>query len=666
MRRSLPAQQLVITIAALLAAVPLAAQPPATPTTTTASPAASPDFIAGMKALDAQKYAAAITSLQKVVAAEPSNEPAWFSLGVAKFSNTPADLPGALEAFRQALSLVPDRPGTRLYIGRIYEAQGAYDEASAVFAEEGRRTTGANQAQAQVALARTYLKEEAYTKARDTALLALATEPKYVEALYIEGRALAGLKDYAGAIAVFKQAKDILTDWTDLNATLQSIAAHPEEQPQQKVTEEGMAQDYNWAQDFAQKMGMWPALNKALGDAYLGSQDYMMARVSYRAAGNLNELGDKSDPDVPVRLARAYLADAINQFTADDALFAAIAILDAGDQSVDAALALNDRYAPAYEIRGEIYAFQAATYDSMPKSLIQTHTWADAETAFTKALAGAPDDAAAMAGLANVYVEEALMKPGSQAATKSLQKAQGLMQQALTLQPDVASNYVLLGHIALAQGDYDQTRAYAEKAEALDSKSAEAYNLSGLANYYTANLSQALRDIGKAIELSPHDSQYHFNLGNVYFQMQSWYMARREYNLALKYTPTALLAKTSYQRAYILYQVALTYHETRGYDSEIDVLNQALVSDIGYFEAYMQLARAYAAKGEYRGAQRALSQAQQRAANNQESSQVYTLSGQIYEMAGDVHSAVEAYSSAVPLDKTNLIAQEALSRLSGQ
>src|ERR1035437_6384059 len=184
MRRSLPAQQLVITIAALLAAlVPLAAAP-ATPTTT-ATPAS--DFVTGMKALDtgtAAGYTRAITSLQKVVAAEPGNEPAWFNLGVAKFSASPPDLPGALDAFRQALNLAPDRPGTRLYIGRIYEEQGAFDEAIAIFSEEARRTTGASQAEAQVALARTYLKAGAPEHARDTAKLALTTETKYVEALY--------------------------------------------------------------------------------------------------------------------------------------------------------------------------------------------------------------------------------------------------------------------------------------------------------------------------------------------------------------------------------------------------------------------------------------------------------------------------------------------------
>lgn len=658
MRRSLPALELVFIIAALLAALPLAAQPPASTT------APSENFVKGMELLRTAKYSQAIPLLAEVVKAEPTNEPAWFSLGVAKFHT--GDNAGALEAFRTALSLFPDRPGTRLYIGRLYEAQGAYQEAIAVFSEEARRTTGSAQAEAQVALARTYYKAAAYEHARDTADIALDNEPRYVEALYIGALARHRVGDYKGAIERFKRAKDILQEWSDLNSALHRLQMHPEQVRERKLTEERMAQDYNWAQDFAQDMGMWPALNKSLGDSYLANKEYSMARASYRHAADLNQLGDKTDADVLVRVARANLADAMNQFTQDNQLFAAIALLREADTTLDQALQLDAKSAEAYEVRGEIYTFQAETYDAIPKFGITTHSFADAEAAFTKALQNAPGMADAMAGLAKVNLRQAEQRPGQQKSKDMLTKALGLVQQALTIRPDSAKYYTLLGQIYLAQEKYTEARGAAEKAEALDPKYAEAYNTSGLANYFTGNLGQALRDFQKAIELSPHEPHYHFNLGNTYFQMQSWYLARREYGQALKYTPSATLAKTTAQRAYIHYMTALTYHETRDYDSEVTTLNQALAIDISYFDAYLQLARAHAAKKEFRAAQRALDAAQSRAANRQENSQVETLSGQIFESAGDIHAAVAAYSRAVNLDRNNVAAQEALKRLSGQ
>jgi tetratricopeptide (TPR) repeat protein len=656
MRRSLPALQLVVTIAALLAALPLAAQQ----ASSTAPSATS--LVKGMQAVQNGKYATAIPLLQAVVQADATNEPAWYNLGVAKFNTN--DYPGALDAFKQALNLYGDRFGTRLYIGRIYESQGAYQDAIVMFSEEARRAMGANMAQAKVALARTYYKAASYTSARDTAHEATRAEPKFIEAMYIEGLARTKLKDYDGAIAVFKQAHDLLIEYLDLSNALHSAANNPGAARERTQTEESLAQEYNWAQDFAQKLGLWPALNKALGDAYLGNQDFMPARSAYRKAADLNEQGSKSDPDVYVRVARADLADAKDQYFDKSAMFVAVALLDDGDQQVDQALALDAKNAPAYEIRGEIYAFQAQTYDSAPSLQITSHSYDDAQAAFNKALQATPNYPEAMTGLAEMYLSQAQLSP--RRAKDLLQKALGLLQQALTLEPDNARDYVLLAEIALVQGQYTDARANAEKALTIEPKNDRAYNVSGLANYFTGQLAQAIRDFRKALEFAPHNGQYYFNLANAYFQLQSWYLARHAYEQAFFYTPSAVMAKNGYQRAYILYMTALTYHETRSYDEEIAMINRSLAIDISYFDAYMQLARAYSEKKEYRGAQRALEQAGQRAATNRDNSQVFTLSAQVYEAAGDVHAAATAYATALSLDNTNVVAQAGVARLTGR
>ena len=102
-----------------------------------------------------------------------------------------------------------------------------------------------------------------------------------------------------------------------------------------------------------------------------------------------------------------------------------------------------------------------------------------------------------------------------------------------------------------------------------------------------------------------------------------------------------------------------------GGENVFDVFSksEALSLDGSFFEAYLQLARAYAAQKEYRGAQRALDQASQRIDTDPGRAQVKTLSGQLQEAAGDLQAATVAYASAVALDPTNVVAAQALARL---
>ena len=125
--------------------------------------------------------------------------------------------------------------------------------------------------------------------------------------------------------------------------------------------------------------------------------------------------------------------------------------------------------------------------------------------------------------------------------------------------------------------------------------------MAGLVDYFTGRLAEAGRYFRSGLDLDDTDARLHFNLGNTFFQMQSWYMALREYQKALEHTPSPSVARTSFQRSYIQFQIALCYHETQRYDAEIDALNAALALDASYFDAYMQMARAYASKQEYRG-----------------------------------------------------------------
>ena len=654
MRRSLPVLAFVVALVVALSALPLAAQPGG----------AATSYVQGLAALDNKDFSQAIKLLAEVVQQEPNNEPAWFNLGVARYKQKPADLPGALDAFRKALSLAANRAGTRLYIGNIYEDQGAFAEAIKVYEEEVTHTTGGNKNDANVALGRAEYKAGLPADAAIALKLAVQAEPKYVEGLYWQGRAQTALKQYAEAIKTFRSAKNVLQDYSDLKAGLGRMK--PEQQRERKETEEKLAQEFGRAQEFAVDLGLWPALNKALGEAYLGDGQYDLARVSFRSATDKNELGSETDPDVPVRMASAYLADARFLFEAQNQLYTAIGVMSAAEKAANKAIELDAKSSEAYGIQGEVYAFEAATYNSDPKQKIVSHTYDDAIAAFSKALQLQPDNAKALIERAKAYVAVAQTEmPGSDKGKEALGAARGDLQQVLTLTPNSEPAYVALAQVALVEEKYDQAQQYAEKAMNLDPSDPEAFNAAGLVRYFTSQLPEAARYYRRGLELDDTDPQLHFNLGNTFFQMQSWYLALREYQKALEHTPSPVVARTSFQRAYILYQMALTHHETRRYDQEISSLNDSLALDPSYFEAYMQLGRAYASKQEYRGAQRALDQAQGKA-DDLQWSRAGTLSGQIYEMAGDPHSAVIAYAAALQKDANNEIAKQALARLSGQ
>ena len=192
----------------------------------------------------------------------------------------------------------------------------------------------------------------------------------------------------------------------------------------------------------------------------------------------------------------------------------------------------------------------------------------------------------------------------------------------------------------------------------------DALNAAGLAAYYLNDLTKAVEYFTEAIRNNAEHAQSHVNLGNAFFQMESWYRARRQYKKALEYIPEAKLANTAYQRAYMCYMIALAYHETKNYEQEIAALNQALALDPTYFGAYRQMGRAYLARSQYRAARRVLEIAIQNAPTDEQVADVHVQIGEVLEGQGNVHEAIAAYSAALAADPANPLASSALARLS--
>ena len=237
-------------------------------------------------------------------------------------------------------------------------------------------------------------------------------------------------------------------------------------------------------------------------------------------------------------------------------------------------------------------------------------------------------------------------------------------ERGLELDPQNTDLYIQLARAELLQENHAAALETAQYALRLKPTDVDALNTAGLAAYYSNDLTKAVEYFTEAIRNNPEHGQSHVNLGNAFFQMESWYRARRQYKKALENIPKAQLAKTAYQRAYMYYMTALSYHETANYEQEITALNQALSLDPTYFAAYRQMGRAYLARSEYRAAHRALEIAIQNAPTDEQMADVHVQIGEVLETQGNVHEAVAAYSAALAIHPANALASSALVRLS--
>ncbi len=621
----------------------------------------NPQLVAGINAIEAGDYEQAVTSLRQVVEAQPDSEAAYFHLGVAYFHLQ--QYPEALAAFRKAEQLAPARPGVQLYIGHIYAAQGALQEAINAYRKELFKLEGPQETDALVALGRTFVQTGQLDQAKQVLSKAIYYDPKYVEAYYLLGRVYAQLGQPQQALKEFQQASEVLQEWNDMSVRLQRLPVT--EQRRQGTTEEAMTQQYSRAELFARQMGLWPDLNKAIGDTYLALGEWTKARNAYRQALNRTQLGNPSDPDVYVRIGRALLADVKEMFYDEGLLFSAIPMTNNAIEAAEQALKFSPNYAPAHELLGEVYALQANTYASDPDRNIVSHSYEEAIEEFQKALDLNPSSVHALTELARTYLDQASkLEPGTEAVIKAVSQAIAAAERGLELDPQNADLYIQLARAELLRENYAAALEIAQHALTLKPTDVTALNTAGLAAYYRNDLPQAVEYFTEAIRVNPEHSQSHVNLGNAFFQMASWYRARRQYKQALEHIPEAVLAKTAYQRAYMYYMIALSYHETGNYEQEIAALNQALSLDPTYFEAYQQMGRAYLARAEYRAARRVLEIAIQNAPTDEQVADVHVQIGEVLEAQGNVHEAIMAYSAALAVDPTNALASSALVRLS--
>lgn len=615
------------------------------------------DFTDAIRLFDERSYPAAIRKLESVTTASPDNEAAWYYLGVARFRT--GDLEGALEALQQAQELRGGRPGVSLHIGMIYEQLGAYDEAVRAYQDELRTRQFKNLAEVYNALGRVYYLAGYYREALENTTKALDHNPNYVEALYYRGLTHYQLGDYEKALDDFEQAVDIVMEWDRTARRLDQLVQREAEgglspsaaRDKQRIQED-LAQKYARAAEFAQEKAMRPALYLALGDAADANGEWGRARNSYRKALDPDLGGNAADPFPWVKIGLASFHEATHVFYHEGLLYTAVDIIEDAISNVDEAVLIDAAYPPAHKALGDIFLFQANTYVSDPTRKIVSHSYEDAIARYSEAISGDPEYVDAYLGRAQAYLDSG--DPDSAIAD---------LQTALELAPRKAELYAALAQAQVMTEDYDAAISTAQTALGLDPDNAQALNAAGLAYYYRGDLALAADAFMRAIEADPTQHQSYTNLGNTYFQMGSWHRAREQYEKALELIPKPAIANTAFQRSYLYYLLARTYHNDQQYQREIEALNNALGLDAAYLEALMQLASAYAELNEFQAAEQALRNALSVSPGPEQDAEIYVQMGRLYEREGRPYEAITAYGQALAAQSDNIEAREALKRL---
>jgi tetratricopeptide (TPR) repeat protein len=153
------------------------------------------------------------------------------------------------------------------------------------------------------------------------------------------------------------------------------------------------------------------------------------------------------------------------------------------------------------------------------------------------------------------------------------------------------------------------------------------------------------------------------NLGLAFFQMESWYRARREFRSGLELIPKATIANTAQQQAYLSYLIARTYHATAMFDQEVEALNEALGRFPTHLDTLRQLALAYEAQRKYRAAEKTLQDALNVSSGATEDAEINVQIASMLEREGKTHEAIAAYSAALKADPNSAAAQQGLARL---
>jgi serine/threonine-protein kinase len=162
----------------------------------------------------------------------------------------------------------------------------------------------------------------------------------------------------------------------------------------------------------------------------------------------------------------------------------------------------------------------------------------DAATqAFQAALAKDQKYAPAYAGLGVVYLVKYQGNRDKQLLDTAFENA----KQAVDLDGQLADNRVSLGRVLVEKGEYDKAEAELKQALTVDPLNAGAHRALGDVEKGRNKWAEAETFYKKAIELRPKDWDLHFALGNFYFRQSRYADAEKAFAEVIKLAPDCYL-----------------------------------------------------------------------------------------------------------------------------
>lgn len=224
------------------------------------------------------------------------------------------------------------------------------------------------------------------------------------------------------------------------------------------------------------------------------------------------------------------------------------------------------------------------------------------------------------------------------------ERAEDDFQRVITLQPENASAYKMLGVIFQQKGDLDAALQYFDKAVRFAPDDAEALLKRG--SLYTAKLLKELagKDFNRALELLDKEADYEATLGlriQIHIQMQNYAQAESEINEALKgeSDPDAV--------AFDRFFKALIYLQSNRNQDVVSEAKEVLKANPKLVITYVLRAAAYSELRQFR---EALEDVTYLIKLRPSSAMAFSLRAEIYKDKGDWKESIKDYDRAIESD----------------
>lgn len=610
-------------------------------------------FEAGSAALDAKDWKEAKAQFASATQTDPNFEVAYYYLGLSLYHLK--DWAGAEAALQKAISLKEERAGSRVALANALLAQGRWEEAEKAVETEVGMDVPATRAEAMYVLGLAYIAGGDSWRALRELSAALEEEPNFIDVHFAVAKLHSSEEKWGAALEELLACKTLIEDWKE--ELRSALAKSVEGKRKPDVTEEMVQQKYGFVEGFVNKQGMWPEVNKALGDVSQQVGEYEDARNYYRAALKRTQNGNPNDTDALTRIGTAYINQAMS-FAGEGFVFKPGRYLEAAAKQFDKVLDVDPGYAPAYQGIGLAYLTEARLYSESATAAISPHSVQEAVEQFQLAIQADPDYLLARLNLA----EACFLDRRPEDALKEFETALELAQE----KKDVKSQATAETGIAKAKaalGDLDAARQAAESAVSLDPSSPDAYLAHGRALYLSGLYKEASEETQKVLQLAAHNAQARVLLGDIYRAEGLSGAATTEYEAALALIGESASQEAAKQRGDLYHKIAECSLAEGDPSSAVTYLNKGLAEDPSDYQAERSLAKAYWALRQYAAAQKALDIAVSLSPSPAEEADAYFEMGAILEASGDAHEAFLRYSTALRVDPTNAKAREAVERL---